>query len=83
MLSVVSGTVNGVNGNLIRDEYFTREEVAQELGISLRTLDRWHALRIGPSRTKFRRLILYKKQTVLDWLSKHEEPSPFESRGNR
>ena len=53
-------------------EHLTREQLADGLGISVRTLDRWHALRIGPPRIKAHRLILYRRQAVLDWLADQE-----------
>jgi hypothetical protein len=53
------------------DEYQTRRQFADELGISERTADRWHALRIGPPRVKIGRLILYPKAGKREWLASH------------
>jgi len=51
-------------------------EVANMLGISRRTLDRWHALRIGPSRVTVQRTILYRQTAVDAWLTANEtEPT--------
>lgn len=47
-------------------------EVADMLGISLRTLNRWHALRVGPSRVKVGRTILYRNSAVEAWLTANE-----------
>lgn len=47
-------------------------EVAALLGVSLRTLSRWHALRVGPARCKVGRTVLYRKQAVETWLSQNE-----------
>lgn len=47
-------------------------EVATLLGVSLRTLSRWHALRVGPARCKVGRTVLYRKNAVESWLSQNE-----------
>lgn len=47
-------------------------EVADALGVSCRTLSRWHALRVGPPRCKVGRTVLYRKDAVEKWLAKHE-----------
>ena len=41
------------------DEFLTREQLAEEFGVSVRTLDRWHNLQIGPPRTMLGRRSLY------------------------
>lgn len=46
--------------------------VAELLGVSRRTLSRWHALRVGPPRCKIGRTVLYRKDAVDQWLAKHE-----------
>ena len=52
--------------------YVTREQLASQLKRSLRTIDRMHAARKGPPRTKIGTLIVYRIQAVREWLSKHE-----------
>ncbi|MCU9840569.1 helix-turn-helix domain-containing protein [Ruegeria sp. WL0004] len=47
-------------------------EVAKFLGVSLRTLSRWHALRIGPARCKVGRTVLYRKNAIEKWLVQNE-----------
>ena len=47
-------------------------EVAALLGVSLRTLSRWHALRVGPARCKVGRTVLYRKNAVESWLVQNE-----------
>lgn len=47
-------------------------EVAQMLGISTRTLNRWHALRYGPPRCKIGRIVLYRKLAIFAWLEANE-----------
>lgn len=66
------------------DGYLTAPELAGELGVSLRTLNRWHAQRTGPRRVTNGRLILYRATAVRDWLEAREsqkaKPEP-RSRG--
>jgi predicted DNA-binding transcriptional regulator AlpA len=47
-------------------------QVAEMLGISPRTLSRWHALRVGPPRCKLGRRVLYRKSAIDDWLLANE-----------
>jgi hypothetical protein len=51
------------------EEYLTPEQLAQELGISERTLSRWHRLRIGPPRASIGKLQLYPKAATREWLA--------------
>ena len=60
----------------IFSEYYTREDLARDLRRSTRTLDRWHVLRIGPTRTKIGKLILYRRRgpnSVAEWLEAQTE----------
>lgn len=50
-----------------------REELAEQFNISTRTLDRWHALGIGPPRVCVGRTILYNNESVRDWLLSEEK----------
>ncbi|MBI6630362.1 helix-turn-helix domain-containing protein [Pontibaca sp. S1109L] len=47
-------------------------EVAALLGVSQRTLSRWHALRVGPARCKVGRRVLYRKSAIDAWLKANE-----------
>lgn len=51
----------------IRDQYYTKAELADELGVTPRTLDRWWAERTGPPRTKLGKTPLYRKEIVAKW----------------
>ena len=51
----------------------TREQLAKALNRSPRTIDRWHAERVGPPRTRCKKLILYKKSAVSEWLERRAE----------
>jgi hypothetical protein len=49
-------------------EYLTPESLAKNLGVSVRTLARWHSLRTGPAITRVGRMILYRRESVSEWL---------------
>lgn len=61
-------------------EFFREDELAEQLRVTVRTLRRWHALRIGPPRTVVSRSIYYRKQAVLEWLLAKEERLPARRR---
>ena len=52
--------------------FLRREELAHQLGLSPRTIDRWEALRIGPPRVAVGRTILYNIESVQQWLRSRE-----------
>lgn len=52
---------------------FTKAQLAQALGVSPRTIDRWHCLGFGPKRAKIQRQILYRREAVETWLRQREE----------
>ena len=52
--------------------YVTETECAEELGISRRTLQRWHRLREGPPRTLVGKKIKYRRASVAAWLIEQE-----------
>ena len=54
-------------------DYYTKGELAAEMNVSERTLDRWHNRRMGPLRTRLGSRILYKKTTVAAWIEAQEE----------
>lgn len=49
------------------------EQLAETLGVSVRTLNRWHERRIGPARIKVGGKVLYRVSSVEKWLSDHEQ----------
>ena len=66
---------------LVLDGFLRREELAQQLGLSPRTIDRWEALRKGPPRVCVGRTILYKIESVREWLQSNERQfSPVNQR---
>jgi len=61
------------SNQLLLDGYLRREELAQQLGVSPRTIDRWQTLRCGPPRVAIGRTILYNLDSVRQWLRSKEE----------
>lgn len=57
----------------ILPDRLTHEQVAAQLGISPRTLDRWHALGEGPPRIKVGKQIFYRLASVRAWLESREK----------
>ena len=57
----------------ILSEYQTKEELAAELGLCSRTLDRWAALREGPPQTRVGRQVLFRRSSVQKWLVSRED----------
>lgn len=59
-----------------KNAHLKPSELADMLGISRRTLDRWHAHRVGPPRVAAGRTILYRKIAVEAWMKANEtEPT--------
>jgi predicted DNA-binding transcriptional regulator AlpA len=63
--------------------FLRREELAQQLGLSPRTIDRWQALRKGPPRVCVGRTILYNVESVRDWLRSREQELPSVKKRSR
>lgn len=66
------------NAEPILAEFLTREELAVELRVNKRTLDRWEAVGIGPPRTLVGRQILFRRSSLLKWLAAQERSSTVE-----
>lgn len=54
-------------------DYYTREELAAELGRCTRTLARWAWLRTGPRITRLQGRVLYHRDDVRAWLQAQAE----------
>ena len=54
--------------------YLSEKEFAALVHRDLRTIRRFHMLRIGPPRLQFGKLILYQRTSVDTWLRRLEEP---------
>jgi hypothetical protein len=58
----------------ILDGYLTPQQLAAELGVSERTVARWHAARQGPPRVMIGRKPYYKRTSVTErWLASRED----------
>jgi predicted DNA-binding transcriptional regulator AlpA len=57
--------------NLLTD-YINREELADELKVTKRTLDKWAYLRKGPRKIKIGARCYYSRKAVLAWLESQE-----------
>ena len=66
----VTGSFKNPRDN--NERYLTRKELAAILGISTRTLARWHQLRVGPPRIAVGHVILYRRTSVDRWLLDQE-----------
>jgi hypothetical protein len=60
--------------------YLSPEELADELQICKRTLDRWHAARRGPPRVEIGRRPMYRREAVTQWLIARERGFDDEKR---
>jgi hypothetical protein len=61
-------------------DYLTPAELASELRVCQRTLDRWNGLGEGPPRVIVGRRILYRRSSVTAWLASREQEAPRERR---
>jgi predicted DNA-binding transcriptional regulator AlpA len=55
--------------------YLSKDELAANLGKGIRTLDRLERQKQGPPRIKIGRLILYRVDSVRNWLVSREQKS--------
>src|ERR1700730_15593207 len=60
--------------------YLTPKDLAQALGVSERTIARWHHFREGPPRVEFGRKDFCRLESVSAWIASCERP---EARANR
>jgi hypothetical protein len=61
------------NSEPLLSEFFEKEQLANELNKTPRTLDRWDALGMGPPRTRVGRRVLYRRTSVQKWLAAQEQ----------
>lgn len=63
--------------------YLTPEKLAYALGVSERTVARWHHFREGPPRVKIGRKVYYRLESVSSWIAACERPEPRAERVKR
>jgi predicted DNA-binding transcriptional regulator AlpA len=73
--SQVTNQTRPTSSAQILDGFLRREDLAKQLGFSVRKLDRLYALREGPPRVCVGRTILYSIESVRLWLASREEQS--------
>ena len=64
-------------------DYITRKDLAAQLGRSVRSLERWEEERTGPDVTRVGRSVLYRVDSVRDWLRSREQPMIANKRRGR
>jgi len=52
----------------ILEDYLSHKQLARELGVAERTLDRWRAVGEGPPRTLIGQRVYYAREDVRTWL---------------
>ena len=65
----------GRNEQALLSEYLSQDEVARELNVSPRTLQRWRRIRTGPPVTIISRAPFYRRTSVQAWLLSREVKS--------
>ena len=83
----LAGTISTVPANTgevrIADRhYVTAPQLAVMLGVSVRTLCRWDAARIGPPKIKIGKLVLFDLAKLPEWLAA-SETGPVRTIGRR
>jgi len=63
--------------------WISRGELAEELGLSVDTLGRWHRKRFGPVCIKAGRKVFYRRHAVETWLQAQEKPRGKKAGGRR
>ena len=62
-----------VNGSSLLEDYLTPDQLAEELGKSVRTIARWDGLRIGPPKTLIGKKPYYRREGVRQWMLRQEQ----------
>lgn len=65
----------------ICDDLFSVDDLATELDVTRRTIERWHAQRIGPPRIKIGKRVYYRGAAVREWILSQEQEQPRAPRG--
>ena len=63
--------------------YLTPKNLAQALGVSERTVARWHRFREGPPRVEIGRKVFYRLESVNAWIASCERPEARADRSRR
>lgn len=71
---IQSQTEPEATGATLLSGWISRKELAEALSITVDTLGRWEARRIGPPCVRAERRVLYRRKAVQDWLATQEAP---------
>ena len=63
--------------------YVTPKDLARALGVSERTVARWHRFREGPPRVEIGRKVFYRLESVNAWIASCEHPESRAGRSRR
>ena len=63
--------------------WISRKGLADALGVTVDTLGRWEARRVGPPCVRAGRMVLYRRRAVEDWLAAQEMPRAKTAGGRR
>ena len=62
---------------LIDTHYLNREQLARELKITVRAIDRMRALGTAPPSVKVGKRLFFRRDAVMAWLERQEDPRRF------
>ena len=64
--------------NSVLSDYLTHDELAKQLDVHPRTIERWRAAGVGPPVTRIGREPYYNIDTTREWLRSREQKMPRE-----
>jgi hypothetical protein len=71
---IQSQTEPEMTGATLLSGWISRKDLADALSVTVDTLGRWEARRIGPPCVRAGRMVLYRRKAVQDWLAAQEMP---------
>ncbi len=74
----------GAQTRKLLEGYFTETELADQLGVCRRTIQRWRSENgVGPPTTRIGRGLYFRAEAVREWLLRHERKMPRERNGRQ
>jgi predicted DNA-binding transcriptional regulator AlpA len=71
-MAAIESIVERVDNRAVDPDLVDRAAAADALGVSVRTLDRWHKLGFGPPRIRYSRKVRYRASAIRAWIDRHE-----------